>query len=120
MLGQTVDLNGQPNDQGILSGGTAVFDDTFLNIDAVDVASYEFTISYRIADSAEVLTASTLATRLESIENTLGSNTSRITTLEGKIDSVNTGSPLIGDLDDDFDVDFADFLLFADHFGKTL
>ena len=64
VLGQTVDVDGQPNDQGVLPGGSAVFDDTFLNIEAADVATYEFTISYRIADSADALTASTLDARL--------------------------------------------------------
>ena len=121
VLGHTVDLDGQPNDQGILPGGSAVFDDTFLNIDASDVSSYEFSITYRVADTADALTASTLSTRLEGIESTVSSNASRITTLEGRVDSANSGgSPLIGDLDSDFDVDFQDFLVFSVQFGKTL
>ena len=121
VLGQTVDLNGEPNDHGILPGGSAVFDDTFLNVDVEEVVSYDFTITYRIADNVEVLTASTLTTRLESIEIGIDTNGGRISTLEARIDSIGTVAPtLLGDLDNDNDVDFADFLTFASQFGKTL
>ena len=86
-----------------------------------EVVSYDFTITYRIADNVEVLTASTLTTRLESIEIGIDTNGGRISTLEARIDSIGTVAPtLLGDLDNDNDVDFADFLTFASQFGKTL
>ena len=74
----------------------AVFDYTFLNIDVGDVVSYDFTISYRIADSADALTATTLSNRLDNLDNSVSTNAQRISTLESRVDSQGTQSPSLG------------------------
>ena len=123
--GKDVEIDGYSNDSGIFPGETAPFRDAFSATDLDSVDTIEYTVTYDVAGPRTDLSDTPVLLRISRIDSASQANQKQIQRLNARMDSLsssseNRSSGLIGDLDDDGDVDFADFLTFASNFGKTV
>jgi hypothetical protein len=122
--GKTVDV-GYVTDTGIFPGERAPFKESLSAvIDSVN--SVEYIVTYKVAEPRTDLSDTPLLLQISRTDSLSLENQTQIQLLKSRVDSLtsdsgdNTSSSLLGDLDNDGDVDFSDFLTFAQNFGKTV
>ena len=123
--GKTVDV-GYMTDTGIFPGERAPFKASSLSAVIDSVNSVEYIVTYKVAEPRTDLSDTPLLLQISRTDSLSQENQTQIQLLKSRVDSLtsdsgdNTSSSLLGDLDNDGDVDFSDFLTFAQNFGKTV
>jgi hypothetical protein len=122
--GKNVDV-GIVTDTGIFPRERAPFKASLSAvIDSVN--SVEYIVTYEVAEPRTDLSDTPLLLQISRTDSLSQENQTQIQLLKSRVDSLtsnsgdNTSSSLLGDLDNDGDVDFSDFLTFAQNFGKTV
>ena len=117
--GRVVEINGYSDDSGILANSSAPFSELFtaepILIDSIGVV--EFAVNYDIADPRTDIDQTPLMIRISRMDSVIQRNLERIEILESQ-SSGSTSNFLKGDLDQDGDVDFRDFVTFARNYGR--
>jgi len=117
--GRDVEINGYSDDSGILANSSAPFSELFtaepILIDSIGVV--EFAVNYDIADPRTDIDQTPLMIRISRMDSVIQRNLERIEILESQ-SSGSTSNFLKGDLDQDGDVDFRDFVTFARNYGR--
>ena len=93
---------------------------TLTNAELDNVDTTVFTITFGVADPRSDFDQTPLHLRMTTLESTVQSLETKVRVLEEEEDGRPTTSGLLGDLDNDGDVDFSDFLVFALNFGESL
>ena len=116
--GVTVNVGSFQTNTGIFPGKTAVFSER-IDPDLKDIDSIEYLVTFKVATPREDFDQTPLHERLSNFE---AKTDSLYNELSNRIDNISSGSAslLPGDLDADGDVDFSDFLTFAQNFGTVL
>ena len=121
--GKNVEITGTSTDSGIYPGERAPFSETFTQTEANSIKSVTYTVAYQVAGPRTDIPETPIHTRLAQVEAATKENRTLIDALKAQVASLASrpsGSGLLGDLDNDRDVDFQDFLVFARNFGKTI
>ena len=121
--GKNVEVNGRSNDAGIYPGERAPFSLAFTQTEVAGISAIACSVAYDVAAPRTDIPETPLHTRISQVETKANQNRTLIESLQAQVDSlsarpVSTG--LQGDLDNDRDVDFQDFLTFAKNFGKRI
>lgn len=115
--GKDVTIGSTTTSRGIFPGESAPFSNTFFSdVKLADAANIEYAVTYSIAEPRADFPDAPILVRLAELEAALGALRAEVDGLKGQP----TTSGLLGDLNGDGRVNFSDFLLFAENFGKAL